>query len=436
VHSLGREQLITVEAARTNGDYLRELAPKPDLQSAVRRAFRAVERVQFGRGQATAELCSELWACVLPIVRRSAALLVLLLLPLALGACSQIRRPASDFGPSGNHLFTKLMQDGGTRVRKLIRAQVDEDVSQLLVLGREASPEAWQMALSFAVDGGSVVVTEPSQGLLRELYVEIERGAPCARSLEVPQAQGSTALSVVGPGQRYLRIAPDTEREGSARPRVDASCAGKAYVATFAYGDGYLTLLANRELLENLSLSVADNAAFTLGLFGPPGGTLGVVGLWTGGGVDSPLSALKNAGLGPVLLALLALLFALLWHLGAAFGTRRDPSDPARRAFADHVRALGRNYARAGARRQALAQYAAYALEVLRERFGRGAPLGLIALSGEVARRSGRAESDVMQLLVEAHEVAQSQDAERGVASDLKTIEQLEILLYPSGGTK
>jgi hypothetical protein len=268
---------------------------------------------------------------------------------------------------------------------------------------------------------------------LKELEVDVEDAVPCARPLDTAPRPLGQELTVVDTGPRYLRRKSNAATNGL---RIGASCYGNAHVATFPYGGGSVTLIANSELLGNLSLSVGDNAAFSLDLFGPPSGTLGIVGAWSGGGVSSPIRALQNAGLSPLLLEILGFLLVLLWHRGAAFGIRRDPNDSARRAFADHVRALGRSYARARARRHALSQYAGFALESLRARFGRGAPLSLIDLAGEVARRTGERETDVMRLLVEADEAAQEREPERGELGDLETIEKLQALLYPSGGSK
>ena len=73
-------------------------------------------------------------------------------------------------------------------------------------------------------------------------------------------------------------------------------------------------------------------------------------------------------------------------------------------------------------------------LEQLRDRYGRGSPLGLIDLAEELARRTGRREQDLMRLLTEAHEATQNRETERGNAADWDTLHKLEGLLYPSGG--
>jgi hypothetical protein len=440
VHFLGREQLITVESARTNGDYLRELAREPGLQTSVRSVFRAVERVQFGRSHATAELCAELWGLVLPIVKRGATILGLLAAAHSLTACRQGPSAVPERDPNGLELVTKLLQENGTRVRRLVHggedAKFDDDIARILVLGRDVSPEAWDMALNWTVMGGSLVVTEPSEQLLHLLGIELEVAAPCAHALELTPRRDGETFGVISAGTGYLRLPHDADTDDPQSVHVEASCDGKVKIATLRYGAGEVTLVPDRQLFGNVSLSVADNAAFAVGMLGTREGSLGLVGGWTGSGAATPFRALHNAGLGLSLLELLALLGVLLWHRGAAFGTRRDPDVPARRAFADHVRALGRNYARAGARRHVLAQYSAYTLELLRERFGRGAAISLIDLAGEVARRSDRSEAEVMNLLAEAHEAAQEASHARGTAGDIQTIDRLESLLHPGGGTQ
>ena len=96
---------------------------------------------------------------------------------------------------------------------------------------------------------------------------------------------------------------------------------------------------------------------------------------------------------------LLALLF--LWK-GRAFARLRDPPAEARRAFADHARALGLAYARARASRHVTGLYAVWALERLRERVHRAGRQGLIPLAEAIAARTGRPEAEVMSVLVEA----------------------------------
>ena len=73
-----------------------------------------------------------------------------------------------------------------------------------------------------------------------------------------------------------------------------------------------------------------------------------------------------------------------------------------RRAFADHVQALGHVYQRAKASEHALGNFSAWAIERLRERYYKGTKSGLSPLAEAIAARTGRSETDVLRVLVEA----------------------------------
>jgi hypothetical protein len=113
----------------------------------------------------------------------------------------------------------------------------------------------------------------------------------------------------------------------------------------------------------------------------------------------------------------LFLLFGLLflWQ-GRAFGVLRDPPKHRRRAFAEHVRALGLAYARSGASRHVAGLYAAWAIERLRERAARQGRSGLSGLAEEIAPRVGKPTGEVMAVLVEATD-AQKESAPQSLRS-------------------
>jgi hypothetical protein len=198
------------------------------------------------------------------------------------------------------------------------------------------------------------------------------------------------------------------------------------------YGKGSITFFADDRLLRNASLSVGDNAYFAVSLLNQPGRVLELVGPWTGPGASSPFAALRHAGLVPIILALLGLALVAAWHHGAAFGKRRDPITEPRRAFADHVRALGGSYARAHATRFALGAYGAWAVDRLRERLSSGQAVGLIDLSGIAARRAGLTQAQVVTMLAEAREA--QEDGLGRAPSDLAKLEDLEKLVSKAGG--
>jgi hypothetical protein len=431
VHWLGQHELVSVDPSRTNGDYLRELSPRPELQREIRQVFRSVESVQFGRSQPSAALFSELFARVLPIVKRGAALCALLWLGHAASGCSAPSARSSENGPMGLELLSALLSENGTQVKRRIKNldSLDANVVQILVVNDELEPEAWDKLLAWTNDGGSLVVSGPSPEAGKRSKVALAYDA-CQGKLEPAQRYQSTKLELVDPSSRSLHV---SERAQPAE--VAVSCDGQPRIAVVPYGDGEITLVADPDFLGNASLSVGDNAYFALGLLNRPGSTLELVGGWTAAGVDSPFTAIKNAGLRPALLELLAFAAILIWHYGAAFGLRRDPASATRRAFVDHVRALGQSYARAKARRFALGAYGAYALERLRERLGRGRPLGLIELSAELAERTGERERDLVLLFTDAHDARDTAELVPGEPADITSIQKLESLISRFGGT-
>ena len=125
-------------------------------------------------------------------------------------------------------------------------------------------------------------------------------------------------------------------------------------------------------------------------------------------GASGPLESLRRAFLTPLFLQILALVALLFAWRGRAFGRLVDPPTNRRRAFVDHVRALGSHYARAGAARHVARLYAAWAMERLRKRVPRGTS-GLHGLAVELARRTGQDETRIMRLLLAAHELREGQ---------------------------
>jgi hypothetical protein len=191
--------------------------------------------------------------------------------------------------------------------------------------------------------------------------------------------------------------------------------------------------LPERELLSNASLSVADNARLVAELFAiDEGDTVELVGPWTGDGSDSPIASLKSAGMLPMMLQLLALALLLAVRQGTSFGARRDDQKRERRAFADHVRAIASNYAKAKAGRLVSGHYALLLVDQLRERLCPGQSTTLLQLAAVIARRVQRPETEIVELLVEAKTSLDDVDDGQGV--NHKLIRELERLSLQAGG--
>ncbi|HKQ69527.1 MAG TPA: hypothetical protein VJT73_09315 [Polyangiaceae bacterium] len=133
-----------------------------------------------------------------------------------------------------------------------------------------------------------------------------------------------------------------------------------------------------------------------------------------------------------VVLALLAFGALLAWHRGVAFGARRDPVTLRRRAFVDHVRALGATYGRARASRFALAAYGNWAVDRMRDRLSPGGNTALFDLAATAAHRARMAETEVVVLFAEAKSATEpGLDDE---PADLAKLHDLERLVFRTGG--
>jgi hypothetical protein len=394
--------------------------------------FRSVEAVQFGGAPASAELYEKLFERVRPVVVRVLSVLLLCAFAFGQAGCSKSFGGQSDGGGRGLDVLTGLLRDQHTTVRRRIRALnvIEPDVSAILVVGEQPS-EVWVKLLEFAADGGTLVVSESSAELTDATNVRYSSDDYAGR-LDLPADFESTELSLSAVTRHALEL-------GEATNEVDRTfaLAGKrVYVAERSYRLGSVLYFGDDDFLSNASLSVGDNAFFAVSLLSRSGQVLELVGPWTGGGSSSTFSSLFKAGLAALVaqLALLAVLFG--WHGGAAFGLRRDPSVIRRRAFRDHVLALGVNYRRARATRFALASYGSWLIERLRERLSPQQPIGLIDLAGRIAARLPVPESELVLLLAEARAAQDDLAVARPSAADLNTLEKLEILTVRAGGSK
>jgi|GEM_PF-1408192 len=430
IHALRMAGKLHVSPALTNGDYLRALR-SDESYGAARDVFRSVEAVQFGGAPASADLYRKLFQRVQPIVVRVLSVLLLCAFCFGPTACANSLSFGPEGGGHGLGVLTQLLRDQRVSVRRRIRPlnEIEPGVDAIMVVGEQPS-ESWTKLLEFAAGGGTLIVTESSEELVKATNVyyssESYQGAlSLATGFEPTQLQ----LSAVARHALDLRTSVQHER-------TYALAGKRPYVAERSYGEGRVLYFADDEFLSNASLSVGDNAFFAVSLLSHNGPTLELVGTWTGGGASSTFSSLYKAGLGALVaqLALLAVLFG--WHGGTAFGLRRDPILVRRRAFRDHVLALGENYRRARATRFALATYGSWLIERLRERLSPQQPIGLIELASRLALRVGVPEPELVLLLTEAREAQDDVASARPSPTDLTTLEKLETMTLRAGGSK
>ena len=96
-------------------------------------------------------------------------------------------------------------------------------------------------------------------------------------------------------------------------------------------------------------------------------------------------------------------------------------------------------YAKARASRYALGLYAGFVFERMRERVQTGPASsggGLQAMAQAVAMKTGRDESEVMRILVEAYDARNSVGGRSDVKDDLRLMRELQRLLDEVSGRR
>lgn len=431
VQGLAAAGHVEVDRDRTNGDYLRDLRKAPPLQHQFKAIVGRVEVAQFGGATPTRGAFEQVLEQVMSLLRRLAVLSLWLMLVLgALGCGSPRGAEAEDVSPSGLYTLRRLLTDQGAKVHLRVAAlsKPGPDVAEVLIYGTELQEPEQKQILSWVRDGGSLVIVG-SSSITEEGEVEVV-SHHCGNVAERGPNAGLAPLKLAVIGEQTLRLTP--QADSPIVQRVDATCGGSPYIVTSFLGDGSITFIPERELLSNASLSVGDNARLVAELLSEPNSTIELLGPWTGDGAESPVQSLRSAGLQPVMLQLFGLALLLAVRQGTSFGRRRDVQKLERRSFADHVRAVASNYARANAGRLAAGNYGLLLVEQLRERTCPGQQPTLLQLAAVVARRVRRPETEIVELLVEAKTAFDEQNDGRGV--NHKLIRELERLSLQAGG--
>ena len=438
---LDQTGLIALHTASTNGEYVRSLREHPELQSTLRGAVREVERVQFGSAAADDEVFQRLLRSIVPVVTRAGMLLLLVCASLPLSGCEFVEeaedaaegRSAWGRGPGGVSLLAETLESQGLKVRHRVRSleQIEPEVGAIVAFDPYLDDKEWEALLRFAESGGLLVFAASAS----TSSVEVKRlgihsiAAKCDGKLTLAESYRTHELF----GDAKVRTTPGAALHVKNQDHWPiATCGDATYIAAGRIGDGAFVALPNADLLTNAALVVDDNAYFWAGLLGHSK-LVELVGPWTGGGASTPFQAIANTKLTLVLIQILLLLLVLYVWRGAHFGTPRDPPAQSRRVFAEHVRALGLVYAKAKASRLVLASYAGWVLDRLRERLQPGTDGTLHALAHAVAQRTGRAEGDVMRILVEARTARDAVGRADSSPEDLVVMRELEQLLLETG---
>jgi hypothetical protein len=432
VLALDARGAIEARKGRTNGDYARELAARPELSAAFREVTRNVESVQFGARAADRSLFER-------SLERSASLvgpgLIALgvALSLILTGCSRElgsrSSPAAACGTSAagySFLCSVLEETRGARRRHRSLRELDGDVSVLVMVADELGEQELDAVASWVEYGGGTLVTTQRFPEIDDELGLGRRGPPCA---------GELALEGASPTDAKLVVDLHPTLQPSAKLGVYAGCGAGAVAVHGFYGDGQVLALSAPSLLSNASLAAGSNAELLLRMIPRTKGAVEIVGNWTGTSAGSPFASLRSAGLLPWLAHLALLGFAFARFRGTPFARRHALREDPRRRFVEHVQALGERWADARASRVALSAYAAWGLDVLRERTSGGGQANLSDLADALSRRGGGPPDIVLRTLAKCR-LAQEGDDGASEPEHLETLRALGKLISETGGSR
>lgn len=400
LRQLDGQGLIEVHPSRTSGDYVRALGDHDRLQRDVRDVSRDVERVKFGDVPASADVYAAITARVAPLLGKIVAIAIVAIGLGAQAACASDHalaagtKGAAVVSPSSAQGFVDLLTVMGRKVRYRSASLAKLEGRRTVVLMPDATLSEAEMndVLVWVEGGGTLVTAGPlpaSEGLT------IRRGPTMDDRLWSPSLKGAAPRAPAGSTLDLSGVPDDASQLIVAR-------GSEPYIARVRHGKGAIIAFADGALLTSIALAAGQNEAFLRDLFNPLPGDVELVDRFSVAGTPTPFSAIGHAGLWPAVLQLFALVALFMLYRGVSFGAPRDPKEISRRAFAEHARALGLAYARAGAARHALGLFAGWAIERLRERVPRGHGRGLHLVAEAIAKRTGEPEGHVMSTLVEA----------------------------------
>lgn len=411
---LDGDGIINIQPFRTNGDYLREVRrERSEIAPDVRSILSDVESVHFGARSPSAELFSRIHDRVVPLVSKALGVIFFIFAISTITSCGHIAGSdwdeseetsaastepfRGDSSPSGIHGIVTLLEPIGVDMRQHRRPLEDlpdPGISTLVILPDFDIDDIGVGRLHDWVKSGGHLVFAGGKAIPEW----------AGAVLETTQTSKSPAKPGRGQAFHLGDISMPLPRGPVLRCEIyetlltrDSLC--YAMQRTIEKGDVFV--FADDRWFMNIALAVDDNASFLLSFFGAAHHRVHVLDGRTSMGANTSIDSITNSHLWPVILQLFLLLgVAFLWR-GRAFGTLRDAKVEQRRAFADHVRALGLAYARSGASRHVLGIYAGWAIERLRERLPREGRRGLSGLAEALAIRTGKSTGEVMSALVD-----------------------------------
>jgi len=385
LRALDKRGAVRMAKDRTNGEYVRSCT-EAEARAGLRDIVREVDRVQFGHEEATREAADRALGRATAIVRGLGAALLVMAASTLLGCGGSAvyqRLPGDD--PAGSELLLELLRRQDVRTEPLRaslaslplprpgerapavlvdaeRIEMDDETSAHLVdwvdaggtLVLAGAPEAWPDAL-----GTTPAVPEGAGKLSARRLLGRARAAASSdddEGADVGAATGETT-PVIASGVEHgevgrraaLRFKSPVERvawfeDDRTDPAID-----RVYAALIPRGKGWVLGIASDELLTNAGLARPGNAAALVAILSNADRLAIEIAQPEDGlaAPSTPLAAMNRAGLGPGMLHALLAALVLFLAEGVRLARPAPAPAPARRAFAEHVEATGRLYARA-----------------------------------------------------------------------------------------
>jgi hypothetical protein len=409
LRALDKRGAVRIARDRTNGEYVRACGDS-NAKPALRDIVREVDRVQFGGEEASADGVTRAAQHAMAIVRAlPVAVLALTLMLTCLPGCGgggggSVRLPEPGDDPAGSELFRDILRRQGVSAIALQSALAsmpmpkagEREPAVVVDLERTVLDDDTRDHLAEWVDAGGVLVLAGGIYQWPKAFGVASTKSAAASPYELnvrrllarspPSTPGDDDDDAADEGAIYARgtehgvVATDSALGFStATERVATFADGITYAAVLAHGKGFVLGIANDELMTNAGLARPGNAAAMVALLSSADRTEMRL-ADTDDGVSppsTPVGALLRAGLGTGLVHALLAIAVLFFAVGIRLARPKPAAPPRRRAFAEHVQAVGALYARTRNAPHALAAYARFADDRLRARMPRG--------SGDVA---------------------------------------------------
>jgi hypothetical protein len=397
LRALDKRGAVRVARDRTNGEYVRSCSDT-NAKPALRDIVREVDRVQFGREDPTMDAVSRAAQRATAIVRAMPVMLLsLVIAALALGCGGHGGGPAKPGeDPAGSELFLEVLRRQGVDVKPLAGSLATlpspklgaRDPAVIVdVETTELDDEARTHLGDWVEEGGVLVIAgEPSRwptefGVTRA-YSPGAHTVTARRLLargstgggDEEEESGSAGAIYASALEHGALASGDALGWSAVTDRVAWLPDDMTYAAVVPRGKGWVVGIANDELFTNAGLARPGNAAVLVAILSASDRLAFRIAEQDDGmsPPSTPIAALARAGLGLGMMHGVAAMLVLFFAVGVRMSRPKPAPPPVRRAFAEHVEAVGALYSRTRNAPHALAAYARFADERLRARMPRG----------------------------------------------------------------